>query len=229
MFWSPWSFNNACSHIRNIVAPGTDVLAWHVLFGLVMLYDVNSPSYVNNSGEKGRTRPITWMSQLGPANIWNLVSDADLNFLLRVTSRGLLLRKSPLHILSKSSSDGQWLRTWDLHCLLFTFLATNTHNMNALFHLFGMKLHSTEKSDEIRTRVHIPLKRSNQNGPFTFWKLIYIENFLSRDCWANRQHQKSGLSKSLAADEHTHESETGSLSDATPPPMTVKNKIKYPK
>ena len=64
---------------------------------------------------------------------------------------------------------------------------------------------------------------------FASRKLIYIEIFLSWDCWANRQHQKSGLSKSRAADEHTHESETGSLSDATPPPMTVKNKIKYPK
>lgn len=60
-------------------------------------------------------------------------------------------------------------------------------------------------------------------------KLIYMENSFQWDCWANRQHQRSGLNRSRPADEDTHESEKWSLSGATPPSMAVQNKIQSPK
>lgn len=110
-------------------------------------------------------------------------------------------------------------RTWDLHCLLFTFSATNTHGCIVWYEAaLGRKIWcstSSHSSQEVKSQWAFA---SGKQTPSPW------------DCWANRQHQRyiSGLNRSPAADEHTHDYEQQSLSDATPPSMTVQNKIQCP-
>ena len=158
-----------------------------------------------NKFKEYKWRPVTWISiiiyHLGPTNIWNLVFPMLIWIFCSVfTWRGLLLSNLTLYLLCFFKGKLWWKvtlnlrpkfwkkkrkrkRNWDLHCLLFTFSATNTHGC-ILFVWYCMKLHWAAKSDAVRS--HIPLKRSNHNEPSHPGK----QTPSPWHCRANRQHQR---------------------------------------